>query len=114
MALLAPQRAAVISVIVMNIAAVGLATSGPKILGHATDYVFEGVKSPTGIDFTAISRTLALVMALYAAAALFTWLQGNALNRITQRTVRELRSAAQNKLDHLPLAYFDGQPHGEL
>ena len=67
----------------MNIVAVGLATSGPKLLGRATDYVFEGMKSPAGIDFAAISRTLAWVMALYAAAALFTWLQGNTLNRIT-------------------------------
>ena len=114
LALLAPQRTAVLSVIALNIVGVGLATSGPKILGRATDYVFEGMRSPAGIDFSAILRTLAWVMALYAAAALFTWVQGNVLNRITQRTVRELRTAAQNKLDHLPLAYYDGQPHGEL
>jgi ATP-binding cassette subfamily B protein len=114
LALLAPQRAAVIAVVGLNIVAVGLATSGPRILGRATDYVFEGLRSPAGIDFAAISRTLALVMSLYVLAAAFTWLQGNLLNRITQRTVRELRTAAQNKLDHLPLGYYDGQPHGEL
>ncbi len=113
--LLAPMRGTVIAVIVTNLIGVGLGVSGPKLLGHATDLVFGGLRGPThAIDFDAVARTLALVMALYAAASLFTWIQGNLLNRITQRTVRSLRTAAQAKLDHLPLAYYDGQPHGEL
>ena len=64
--LLAPERGAVIAVIVLNVLGVGLATSGPKILGRATDYVFEGMRRPAGIDFAAVLRTLELVMVLYA------------------------------------------------
>ena len=114
LALLAPQRGAVLAVIALNLIGVGLSTSGPKILGRATDYVFEGLRSSAGIDFAAVLHTLELVMALYALASSFAWIQGNLLNQITQRTVRQLRAAAQNKLDQLPLTYYDGQPHGEL
>ena len=114
LALLAPRRGAVLGVIVLNLCGVGLSTSGPKLLGRATDLVVDGMRSPAGIDLGAIARTLSLVMGLFALASVFTWVQGNLLNVITQRTVRELRTLAQNKLDRLPLAYYDGQPHGEL
>ena len=67
-----------------------------------------------GVDFHALAAILALVMALYAGASLFAWLQGYLLNRVVQRSVKRLRSDVQDKMSQLPLAYFDTHPHGEL
>ena len=67
-----------------------------------------------GIDFTALGHVLGLIMLLYAGASLFAWMQGYALNIIVQRTVSNLRREAQEKMNRLPLAYFDTHPHGEL
>jgi ATP-binding cassette subfamily B multidrug efflux pump len=67
-----------------------------------------------GIDFTALGRTLALALALYLGASLLMWWQGWLLNGVVQRTVLTLRADVQEKLNRLPLPYFDRQPRGEL
>jgi len=67
-----------------------------------------------GIDFAALAHVLILVIVLYAFASLFMWLQGYVLNFVTQRTVKRLRGDVEAKLMRVPLAYFDGQPHGEI
>ncbi|WP_428833198.1 ABC transporter ATP-binding protein [Micromonospora coerulea] len=67
-----------------------------------------------GIDFTALGRVLALALALYLAASLLLWWQGWLLNGVVQRTVLRLRAEVQEKLNRLPLPYFDHQPRGEL
>src|SRR6185503_19335297 len=63
-----------------------------------------------GIDFPALERVLALVLVLYLTAALFSWMQGYLLNGVVQRTIYRLRSDVEQKLNRLPLRYFDGQP----
>ncbi|WP_089010343.1 ABC transporter ATP-binding protein [Micromonospora viridifaciens] len=67
-----------------------------------------------GIDFTALGRTLALALALYLGASLLMWWQGWLLNGVVQRTVLRLRADVEEKLNRLPLPYFDRQPRGEL
>ncbi|WP_319956129.1 ABC transporter ATP-binding protein [Micromonospora yasonensis] len=67
-----------------------------------------------GIDFTALGRTLALALALYLGASLLMWWQGWLLNGVVQRTVLKLRADVEEKLNRLPLPYFDRQPRGEL
>ncbi|MGC1211307.1 MAG: ABC transporter ATP-binding protein [Micromonospora sp.] len=67
-----------------------------------------------GIDFTALGRVLALALALYLAASLLMWWQGWLLNGVVQRTVLRLRADVEDKLNRLPLPYFDRQPRGEL
>lgn len=73
-----------------------------------------GVIPGRGIDHSELARILILVMALYAGASLFAWLQGYLLNIAVQRSVKRLRSDVEDKLMRVPLAYFDGQPHGEV
>ncbi|MGQ5260380.1 ABC transporter ATP-binding protein [Micromonospora sp. ZYX-F-536] len=68
----------------------------------------------TGIDFTALSRVLLLALGLYLAASLLMWWQGWLLNGVVQRTVLRLRAEVEEKLNRLPLPYFDRQPRGEL
>ncbi|MEV7802265.1 ABC transporter ATP-binding protein [Microbispora sp. NPDC088329] len=67
-----------------------------------------------GIDFGELGTVLAWVLGLYLAASLFMWLQGYLLNDVTQRTVFRLRADVEDKLNRLPLRFFDGQPRGEL
>jgi len=67
-----------------------------------------------GINFGDLSHVLLLVLALYIAASLFAWLQGYLLTGVTQRTVLKLRADVEQKLNRLPLSYFDRQPRGEL
>jgi ATP-binding cassette subfamily B multidrug efflux pump len=67
-----------------------------------------------GIDFTRLGRVLLLVLGLYVAASLLGWLQGYLLNGVVQRTILRLRADIEDKLNRLPLPYFDKQPRGEL
>src|SRR5690606_32050480 len=67
-----------------------------------------------GVDFGAVGQVLLIVTAIYLAAALLGFLQGYLLNDVVQATVYRLRAAAEEKLNRLPLQYFDKQPRGEL
>ena len=67
-----------------------------------------------GVDFGAVREVLLLVLAVYVAASLLAWLQGYLLNDVVQSVVRRMRSDVEDKVNHLPLPYFDRQPRGEL
>jgi ATP-binding cassette subfamily B multidrug efflux pump len=67
-----------------------------------------------GVDFTAVGHVLMLVLAIYLASSLLAWLQGFILNDVVQSTVRRMRSDVEEKVNRLPLSYFDRQPRGEL
>lgn len=67
-----------------------------------------------GIDFGAVGGVLAVVAALYLGSALLSFLQGYLLNEVVQKTIYRLRSDVEDKLNRLPLGYFDRQPRGEL
>jgi ATP-binding cassette subfamily B protein len=68
----------------------------------------------SGIDFHALSMVLMLVLSLYLLSSVFGWIQGYVLNGIVQRTVYKLRSDVEDKINKLPLAYFDKTQRGEL
>ena len=67
-----------------------------------------------GIDFDALGRMLLFALGLYVAASLLMWWQGWLLNGVVQATVLRLRAEVEEKLNRLPLPYFDRQPRGEL
>jgi ATP-binding cassette subfamily B protein len=67
-----------------------------------------------GVDFSAVGNVLLTVLALYAASAALTFMQGYLLTGAVQRTIFKLRSSVEDKLNRLPLRYFDRQPRGEL
>jgi ATP-binding cassette subfamily B protein len=67
-----------------------------------------------GVDFTAVSHVLMLVLAVYVGSAVLGWLQGFILNDLVQNTVRRMRGDVERKINRLPLSYFDRQPRGEL
>ncbi|MEU5691956.1 ABC transporter ATP-binding protein [Actinosynnema sp. NPDC020468] len=115
-----PERYTLSAVAALGVISVGFAVAGPKILGHGTDIIFEGVLARmrhvpgAGIDFGALAEVLLWVMALYLASSLFGWVQGRILNGAVQRVIFRLRADVEAKLHRLPLSYFDGQPRGEL
>ena len=67
-----------------------------------------------GVDFGAVGDVLMLVLAVYAAASVLGWLQGMVLNRVVQNTVYRMRQDVEDKINRLPLNYFDRSPRGEL
>ena len=67
-----------------------------------------------GIDFGGLGRVLLLVLALYLASSIFSWLQAYLLNDVVQGTVFQLRAEVEAKLHRLPLRFFDNQPRGEI
>jgi ATP-binding cassette, subfamily B, multidrug efflux pump len=67
-----------------------------------------------GIDFAAVSHVLLLVLGVYVGASVLSWLQGYLLNDVVQGTVMRMRSDVEDKVNALPLSYFDQQPRGEL
>lgn len=67
-----------------------------------------------GIDFGAVGIVLLIVLALYLGSSLLGYLQGYLLNDVVQGTIFEMRSDVEDKLNRLPLRYFDRQPRGEL
>ena len=67
-----------------------------------------------GIDFTLLAKLLLLALVLYLIASLFLWLQGYLLNGAVQRSIYTLRRQVEDKVNKLPLSYFDKQTRGEL
>jgi ATP-binding cassette subfamily B protein len=114
---LAPERVRVLLVLSFALVSVTLVVLGPRVLGHATDLVFNGLlhrHGVRGIDFGALHRTLALAVGLYAASFALSYAQAYTLAGVVQRTMFRMRSDVEAKLHRLPLSYVDGNARGDL
>ncbi|HZC52673.1 MAG TPA: ABC transporter ATP-binding protein, partial [Mycobacterium sp.] len=67
-----------------------------------------------GVDFTALAGVLGLALAVYVGSGVAAWLQGYLLNDVVQSTMLRMRSDVEDKVNRLPLSYFDRLPRGEL
>ena len=67
-----------------------------------------------GVDFGAIGKILLTLAVIYLLAALFQWLQQYIMAGVSQRTVYRLRRDVDQKLQRLPLRYYDSHPHGDI
>ena len=67
-----------------------------------------------GVDFGAVGQVLVLVLVLYVVASVLGWLQGYLVNDVVQSTVYRMRAEVEEKINRLPLGFFDRQPRGEL
>ncbi len=72
------------------------------------------VQPGQGVDFGAVGDVLLIVLGIYLAAAALAWLQGYLLNDVVQGAVYRMRAEVEDKVNALPLGYFDRQPRGEL
>ncbi|MFD5323130.1 ABC transporter ATP-binding protein [Streptomyces sp. NPDC127092] len=111
---LTPDRPLLLAVLAAAALAVALNVLSPKILGDATDLVVSGARTPGGVDFGAVGRTLAASAAVVAGAAVLIWLQQRLATTVVQRAGHRLRARAQAKLSRLPLSHVDRQSRGEL
>ena len=82
---------------------------GPKILGHATDIIVDGLRPAPGIDFDELHRVLLAVVGLYVVGGVLAYLQAYILAGVVQRTMYRLRADVEDKLNRLPLSYVDSQ-----
>ena len=67
-----------------------------------------------GVDFGAVGHVLMIVLAIYVLGSALAWLAGYLLNDVVQGTVLRMRADVEEKVNRLPLSYFDKQPRGEL
>jgi len=108
------ERWGVVAVVVLALASVTMSVVGPRILGHATDLIVRGVMSPGGIDFGALHRTLGVAIGLFVASSGLSYLTSFLLAGIVQRTMLQLRADVEDKLNRMPLGYFDRHERGDL
>jgi len=104
-------------ILIMAVISVALVVSGPKILGHATDILFNGLmkrNGQTGVNFTSLHHTLEIALLLYAMSFLLSYVQTFMLAGVVQRTMFTLRSEVEAKIHRLPLSYIDRQSRGDL
>ena len=114
---LRPERTGIVAVVVLAVTATVLSVSGPKILGRATDIVFDGLRNrqgQQGIDYSQLHKVLWFAVALYVTSSAIGWLQSYLLAGAVQRTMFTLRTEVEDKLNRLPLNYVDRQPRGDL
>jgi ATP-binding cassette subfamily B multidrug efflux pump len=114
---LRPERAGATLVIALALLSVSLAVLGPKILGRATNVVFDGLRGKegaAGIDFGKLHRVLLFALALYVTSTVLQFIQSYVLAGVVQRTMQRMRADVEDKLNRLPLSYVDRQPRGDL
>lgn len=83
---------------------------GPLLIGFAVDDMAVAGQ----VDFNAIARIIAGLAVIYGIGSLFTWLLTYLTNRIAFKMVRDIRQQLFEKMNTLPLKYFDGNPHGDI
>ena len=110
-----------IGLIIVFIFAVGstiFSIVGPKILGNATTEIFNGLVNKLsgngGIDFGKVGSILLTVLALYVISAVFSFIQGLTMTQIAQKLTYKLRKDLSEKINRLPMNYFDKKTNGEV
>ena len=115
---LARYRIALIIVIIFAIASTIFSIVGPKILGNATTEMFTGIVSKisggNGINFGKIGNILLTLLFLYIISAVFGAIQGLIMTQISQKLTYKLRNDLAQKLNKLPMNYFDKKTNGEV
>ena len=92
--------------------------AGPKILGKATTEIFNGLVSKvsggSGMDFGKIGQILLMTLSLYLISALCSFIQGLIMTGVSQKTTYRLRKEISEKINRMPMNYFDTKPVGEI
>ncbi len=119
LAYLKTYKKAIITVIIFALLSTVFTIFGPKILGKAITKLFEGamVGYATGvmnIDFDYISKCVIILLGLYLLSAAFSYIQGWIMSGVSMKVTYRLRKDIFQKINKLPLKYFDNTTHGEV
>lgn len=91
---------------------------GPKVLSGATTELFEGITAKIsgagGIDFTAVGRILLMTLGIYVLSALCQFIEGWMMTSVSQRTCYRLRRDITEKIDRMPMGYFERTSTGDV
>lgn len=115
---LRPYTPQLVIIILFAVASTIFSIIGPKILGSATTTLAEGLiakySSNGGIDFNRIFSILRSLSIIYILSMIFSYIQGWLMAGVTQNVTYSLRKEISEKINRLPLRYFDQQTHGEV
>lgn len=115
---LKPYYWSLLAVIIFAIASTIFSIIGPKILSKATDKLIAGISAKIqntgGIDFTYINKILLLLLGLYLLSMLFNYVQSWITSGISQKVAYSLRKDIAEKIDRLPLSFFDKHASGDI
>ncbi|MEN2256885.1 ABC transporter ATP-binding protein [Paraclostridium benzoelyticum] len=117
---LKPYRISIFIVVIFAIGSSAFSIVGPKVLGKATTEIFEGLvrkvsnQGNAGIDFDYIGKVLLILLGLYVISALFSFVQAFIVSGISQKVSYKLRKEISEKINRMPLKYFDKRTHGEV
>ena len=116
---LAPYRVSLALVLIFAIASTVFMIVGPKMLGNATTKLFEGIVAKVThvpgatVDFHYIGRIAIILLILYVASAIFSFIQGYIMSGIAMKVTYNFRKNIAEKIKRMPLKYFDTKTHGE-
>ncbi len=111
---LRPYRLHLLGVLIAALLSTLFSIFSPRVLGMATDELFNSVSGGRAIRFDYIFELLGILGGLYIFSALFSYIQQYWMASVTQNTVYEMRREIKQKLTRLPLSYYDRHSHGEV
>lgn len=118
-AFLKPYLVPLVFVMIFSIGSTIFAILGPRILGDVTNEIFEGLQRKVagtgeGINFESIQRTLLFLLGLYVISGILNFIQNFIVSGVAQKVSYNLRTGISDKINKLPLKYFDKNSHGDV
>lgn len=111
-------KAAVVVVAIFAIGSTIFNVVCPKVLGKATTALSEGIMNKItgngGIDFTYIGKILLFCLGLYVLSVAFSFVQGFIMTGITQKVCYRMRREVSEKINRMPMSYFESRTYGEV
>lgn len=111
-------KMAVVFVMIIAACSTVFSVVGPKVLGKATTALASGLMAKVagtgGIDFTYIGKILLFVLGLYLLSSVLSFLQGWIMTGITQKICYRMRKEITEKINRMPMKYFESRTYGEV
>ena len=111
-------KIAVVFVMIIAACSTVFSVLGPKVLGKATTGLAEGLMAKVagtgGIDFSYIGKVLLFVLGLYLVSSVLSFMQGWIMTGITQKICYRMRKEITEKINRMPMKYFESRTYGEV
>lgn len=109
---------AIVAVMIFAAVSTVFSVAGPKVMARATNALVEGlgkkIAGTGSIDFTYIAKVLLFTLGLYICSAVFSFIQGMTMTGITQKTCYRMRKEISEKINRMPMKYFESRTYGEV
>ena len=109
---------AIVAVMIFSAVSTVFSVAGPKVMARATNALVEGlgkkIAGTGSIDFTYIAKVLLFTLGLYICSAVFSFIQGMIMTGITQKTCYRMRKEISEKINRMPMKYFESRTYGEV